>query len=316
MPPQVDAAVARGLEFLGKAKNADGSFDADGRPRVAMTALAVMSMLASGHTPDQGRYAPAVRSALDFLMRVAPADGYFGQVDGSRMYGHGMVTLALAESYGVETDPARRRQEFAVLGRAVDVILKAQDVPKDPANAGGWRYEPQSADSDLSLSGWNALALRAAQSAGVDVPKDRVQRAVGYVLKCYRKDQKGFAYQPGSDATQAMTGVGALDLYLLDAADRPEATAGADYLAGHPVTDDTRFAYYATYYATQAAHQAGGTAWSRVWAVTQARLVPAQDKDGGWPVSKTGEEPGRVYATSMAVLTLSVPYRLLPIYQR
>ena len=27
-------------------------------------------------------------------------------------------------------------------------------------------------------------------------------------------------------------------------------------------------------------------------------------------------EPGRIYRTTMAVLTLTVPYRLLPIYQR
>jgi hypothetical protein len=38
--------------------------------------------------------------------------------------------------------------------------------------------------------------------------------------------------------------------------------------------------------------------------------------DGGWPQSRNGEEPGRNYATSMALLTLAVPQNLLPIYQR
>jgi hypothetical protein len=53
-----------------------------------------------------------------------------------------------------------------------------------------------------------------------------------------------------------------------------------------------------------------------VWKTTQDQLLAVQMEDGGWPQSRQGEEPGRAYATSMAVLTLAVPYRLLPIYQR
>jgi hypothetical protein len=68
------------------------------------------------------------------------------------------------------------------------------------------------------------------------------------------------------------------------------------------------------YYVSQAAYQAGGTTWAAVSKVTMPRLVESQAKDGGWP--GIGQEPGEVYATSMAVLTLSVPYRLLPVYQR
>jgi hypothetical protein len=74
--------------------------------------------------------------------------------------------------------------------------------------------------------------------------------------------------------------------------------------------------YYSMYYSTQAAFQAGPPIWPVIWLVTQDRLLVTQMKDGGWPQSRSGEEPGRVYATAMSVLTLSVPYRLLPIYQR
>src|SRR5207237_2742973 len=138
----------------------DGSFDG-GAPKVAMTGLALMSYLAAGHAPDDGHFGPTVRHAVDYLVRAAPEDGYFGKLDGSRMYGHGIVTLALAEAYGVEPDPANRARIHAIVGRAVAIILKAQDVPKDAAHAGGWRYDPGSIDSDLWLSGWTILALRA-----------------------------------------------------------------------------------------------------------------------------------------------------------
>jgi hypothetical protein len=198
----------------------------------------------------------------------------------------------------------------------VKVILTAQEVNKPPEQAGGWRYEPQSGDSDLSLSGWNALALRAAQGVGMDVPKGKIERAVQFVLNCYQPQAKGFSYQPHGNPSMAMTGVGVLNLFLLDAADRPETAAGERWLLDHPMRDDTPMPYYSMYYSTQAAFQAGEPVWPVVWKVTEDRLLGTQMKDGGWPQSRNGEEPGRVYATAMAVLTLSVPYRLLPIYQR
>ena len=88
------------------------------------------------------------------------------------------------------------------------------------------------------------------------------------------------------------------------------------YLAQNLVTPDTRFSYYAFHYAAQAAFRLGEPTWSVVWKSTQEQLLKLQESDGGWARSKTGEEVGRVYSTSMAVLTLTVPYRLLPAYQR
>ena len=310
----LDSSIARGLAYLAQQQNPDGSFDGGG-PKIAMTALALMSFLACGHAPDAGKYGLHVRRSIDFLLSKAPEDGYFGKVDGSRMYGQGIVTLALAEAYGVDQTEGRRKIQ-PVLSRAVELILKAQQVPKAEVFAGGWRYEPKSADSDLSLSGWNALALRAAQNVGMNVPKEQVEQAVQFVLKCFHKEQKGFSYRPGEKPTNGLTGVGVLNLYLLDAADRPEVRDGAIFLVQNPVKENSPFPYYYAYYTTQAAFQAGEPTWSAVWKITQDRLLALQMPDGGWPTSKSSHEPGRIYATTMSLLTLSVPYRLLPIYQR
>lgn len=312
---RVDAGVDSGLAYLAAQQATDGSFEVGG-PRIAVTGLTLMAFLASGNTPDHGRYGLVVRRAIDFLVKSTPDDGYFGRVDGSRMYGHGIVTLALSEASGVESNGVHRSEIRAVLAKAVKVILTAQEVVKPPEQAGGWRYEPQSGDSDLSLSGWNALALRAAQGIGMDVPKEKIASAVKFVLNCYHPTEKGFAYQPHGEPDVAMTGVGVLNLFLLDSSDRPETAAGEKWLLDHPVQDDTRMPYYSMYYATQAAFQAGEPVWPIIWKVSQDRLLGTQMKDGGWPQSRNGEEPGRGYASAMAVLTLSVPYRLLPIYQR
>jgi hypothetical protein len=46
-------------------------------------------------------------------------------------------------------------------------------------------------------------------------------------------------------------------------------------------------------------------------------LLQRQDADGGW-TAPSGEEAGagRTYATSLAILSLSMKYHYLPIYQR
>ena len=48
-----------------------------------------------------------VRTAADYLANLNPENGYFGR-DESRMYGHCIVTLALAEAYGTEVDEIQR----------------------------------------------------------------------------------------------------------------------------------------------------------------------------------------------------------------
>jgi hypothetical protein len=322
LPPKLDSSVVRGLDFLEKKQNADGSFESSG-PRIATTGLGLMAFLAAGHEPDVGRYGANVRKAVDLLVAKSPDDGYYGKVDGSRMYGHGIVTLALAEAYGLEPDLQRRTKMYAVLKKAVKVILDAQAVKKGDPHQGGWRYEPTSADSDLSLTAWNALALRAAGSAGIDVPKESTDEAIAFVLRCWRADQKRFAYQPGGEGLPAMTAVAILSLRLLDAGNRPELAPAGKSLAERPVDD--RYHYYSLYYATQAAHQldesrALGTpqasAWNTIAKPIVDRLLSTQQDDGGWPTSPSTEEPGRIYTTSMALLTLTVPYQLLPVYQK
>jgi hypothetical protein len=233
------------------------------------------------------------------------------------MYGQGIATLALAEAYGVETSPAQRKRIAAALAKAVGLIVTAQDVKKQDPYNGGWRYEPTAPDSDLSLSGWNALALRACKDAGVPVPKPAVERAAQFVLKCYLPDAKAFSYQPGGAAQVGPTGVGILCLHVLDDGNRKEAVEAAQFLRTHPIDDQSQFPYYGMYYATQAAYQSGDAVWAAVSKATFDKLLKSQtQQDGGWPETPEGAGGGRVYTTSLALLTLSIPYRLLPIYQR
>jgi hypothetical protein len=312
--PRTETAIDLALLHLDGSQHEDGHFESE--PRLALTGLALTAYLANGHAPDLGRHGAPVRRAIDYLLRSVPADGYFGKADGSRMYGQAIVVVALTQAYGLEEDPARRAAMRVVLVKAVKVILDAQAVKKDATHVGGWRYEPTSTDSDLSASAGNAIALRAARDIGLDVPQTAIDAAAAYIKRCANATAGGFAYQPARDPAIPMTAAGMLALSLVSQGDAPEVAAGAKFLREHPIAGDTRFPYYAMYYATQAAHQVGGETWNVVWRGMQERLLRAQLPNGAWPQSTSPEEPGDVYATAMAVLTLSVPNDVLPLYQR
>jgi hypothetical protein len=313
-PPQLDGSVARGLEFLASQQVSDGSFSSTQKP--AITGLALMAFLACGDTPDVGKYGANVANAIEFLLSQTHADGSLSRND-KPMYQQGIVTLALAEAYGVDPSEPRRKRITAFLNGSIKLIVAAQNVKKQEPYAGGWRYEANAPDSDMSLSGWNALALRACEDAGLPVPPEAARHAAQFVLKCYNSQAKGFAYQPGGAASAAMTGVGILCLHVLDAnGAHPQATAAALSLSKRPIDDQTQFPYYAMYYAAQAANQAGDSTWPAVSSAILRKLFKTQDKDGGWPDAPSESIGiGRTYTTAMALLTLGISYRLLPVYQ-
>src|SRR3954468_801900 len=107
LPPNLDRTINAGLTWLQKQQKDDGSFGSDVKP--ALTGLSLMAFLASGHTPEVGRFGVTVRTAADYLANLNPEGAYYGR-DESRMYGHCIVTLALAEVYGTEVDETQRRR--------------------------------------------------------------------------------------------------------------------------------------------------------------------------------------------------------------
>lgn len=109
------------------------------------------------------------------------------------------------------------------LERAIRLILESQAYEKDRRHAGGWRYQVDSRDSDLSVTGWQVMALRAAKDIGCDVPAEAIDKAVEYVKNCSTADKRGFGYQPGSGATPTLTGVGISCLEVCGAHDTEEA---------------------------------------------------------------------------------------------
>jgi hypothetical protein len=285
-----------------------------------MTALGLLAFLSAGHTPDVGKYGLTVRNALDHLVNINPDNGWYGG-DGARMYGHCIITIALAHAYGIEEDETQRRKLRSCLDKAMHCIIAAQQVGKDGNSIGGWRYERNSSDSDLSCTTWCLLALSACRDAGLSPPRESFERALRYVLRCYRGRDGGFSYLVGAQISPSMTAAGLLNLHLLGVADRDEAADAARTLINKPVRGGTNF-YCAVFYAVLAGHVAGEDVWPALWKNAHEQLLPAQRRDdGSWPARPDEEpagqgKPSRFYPTAMSVLTLAIPLRLLPLYDR
>jgi Prenyltransferase and squalene oxidase repeat len=252
-----------------------------------------------------------------YVLNHQHADGMLvSNIRGGPMYCHGISTLMLAEVVGMIPDAALADRVQKALSRAVDVIVKAQDVKKGPDHAGGWRYQPNSNDSDISVTGWQVMALRAAKSAGCAVDSTRIDRAVRYLKRCALKDG-GFAYHPGQGPNNARTGVGILALELCGTHLTPEAIAGSKYLLTHPPRWGSDFFFYEAYYGSQAMFQIGDEAFQGYQKKLFLMLLEHQQQDGSWLSGDvTDHAIGRNYCTAMGVLALAVEYRYLPIYQR
>jgi prenyltransferase beta subunit len=333
VPPKVREAVDRALDWLAKNQIKDGdrkgSWAQGGGSTTAVPSLAVMAFLARGHTPGQGPYGDVINEAIDYTLASQKPTGIFArETNNATMYEHGISTVMLSEAYGM-VDETRRDKIDRALPKAVKVILDAQKKPdgspKDMPHRGGWRYGPTVADADISVSGWQMMALRGAANCGAAVPKSALDEGVEYIRRCASKGG-GFGYQPDGGPNQARTGTGTLTMALLGNIAKkegqehaPEAIAGGEYLLKNPPTDpgSTEFYFYAVYYCSQALNQLGGKYYEVAYPKLRDALLAHQQENGAWKGGSNQEaEAGEAYRTSMAVLALSVPFRYLPLYQK
>ena len=320
---QVDTAIDKALTFLAKEQRKDGSWTKhqQGLNSTAITSLCVMAFLAKGHTPGVGPYGEVINKGIDYILAHQDTTGMIlvARTGNGPMYNHCISTLMLSEVSGM-VDPPRQKKIDQVMPKAMKVILAAQQLAKDTSAAGGWRYQGDSRDSDISCTGWAIMALRSARNNGAAVPKEAIDRGLGFVMRCHNRSDGGFAYQPGGGSGWGRTGTALLCLELCGRhRDRAALMAGEWLLKHQPRRyGEGEFFSYAMYYCAQGMFQLGDDYWER-WA-TQLYdvMLKAQDKAGMWH-NTGGEQDGEggdYYSTSMAVLAMSVSYRQLPIYQR
>ena len=350
--PVTEAAIHAGLEFLARHQAQDGHWSLDEFDReqplhryqidsdTAATGLALLAFQGAGYNHREFKYAQRMQRAIDWLIAHQAADGgLYVETDptsnaSARMYSHAIATLALTEAYGMTQDP---RLEQPVR-RAMDYITSTQDPRR-----GGWRYfaEPENRSTDTSVTGWMLMALKSGQLAGLPVAP-RTQAGIDKWLAMARdvdteyqfrynpfaKDGSGVVRQSARQPTHSMAAVGLLMRVYGGWSKQDERfQAGAkELLEQLPSHADSRHRdTYDWYYATQVLRHAGGTSWEQWNAALHPLLVQSQIASGplagSWnpyaPVpDRWGAHGGRLYVTTMNLLSLEVDYRLLPLYEK
>ena len=293
--------------MLGRNRQGAGS-----RADTAMTGLALLAFLGSGHTHLDGPYRDDVRRGLEFLMQTQAPDGNLGGQAAvfEFMYCHAMAACALSEAYGMTHDQRLREP----VRRAIGYTVAAQD-PK----GGGWRYRPGDA-GDTSQLGWQLMSLKSADLAGIPMPEQTRQGIIRYLQSVSSGRYGGRAsYRPGEQATRPMTAEALVCWQFLGLArEHPACNEAGDFLVGELPGEGVYNLYY-WYYATLGMYQLQGVHWQRWNEALRTALVSRQVKDGplagSWDTSDLwGGHGGRVYTTALATLTLEVYYRFLPLY--
>jgi hypothetical protein len=276
-------------------------------------------------------------------------------VGNSGNYSHAIATLAICEAYAMAqlppapkkpekspsemTDEERRKwkeererqkakpvkaiekQRLAAAAQAgINYLVEGQHT------AGGWRYN-HGQEGDTSVVGWALMALKSGHLSKVKVPVNSVLGAAKF-LDTVQEGDYGAIYHYMADknrprdALQATTAIGLLcRMYLGWDKNNPGIAEGVTQLAKWEPSIVGGTNMYYNYYATQVMHHYRGDLWKKWNVAMREHLVKTQAKQGhehgSWHF--TGDHGtnagGRLYATTLAAMTLEVYYRYLPIYR-
>ncbi len=304
--------------------------DVSGDEDVAMTGYAILCFLGGGYdhkTPN--KYRQVVKKGIEYLLSTQKQDGLMGE----RNYEHPVATMALVEAYGMTSDPELRKPSQL----AVDMILARQAKLKDDEYSRlGWDYvRPNSKRNDISVSGWNVMALKSAFASGLNV---------GEGIAGSKKFLEG-AWKAANPSWEKLSDPYTDKSIFPYTWDAEENTTQRDHLSfvgatcavflGHRSGDimletmlndaEERWiksgAYkknnYACYYLSLTQFQAGGERWKLCLDTIIPHTIQTQRKtedcfDGSWDYqgqSWHGADVGRVLSTVYNILNLQVAYR-------
>ncbi len=319
-------AVKSGLKWLSTHQEPDGSWDPakyDGMKEytVGLTSLVLLTFLGDGHTHQSGQYSTVVDKSLQYLTSKQQASGVIGPERMNDkylnyMYNHGIASLALLELYALTGD----KTLVGAVEKAVRFTINAQN------NNGGWGYIAKSGLSDTSVSGWQIPPLRLAQTLKIPGVFESLQKSSKWLASITDKDGRvGYrALNQYPNGVTALTAVGMFcQLFMGWSESDGLARAQQKIMLSnkpefHPYGQEMANDFYYWYFGSLAMFMKGGEEWS-TWnksmkeALLQAQIKKGYDKGTWEPVDRWSSFGGRLYTTSMAVLTLQVYYRYPPV---
>ncbi len=312
---ETEKAVRRALDWFTRNQEKAGHWNQRKGHDVAATGMAMLAYMGWGakHT-EPGPYQEPLAKAVEWML-AKEQNGDMRSHGNSDMYDHGIAAIAMAEAYALTRDT----RLLQPVNRIVRFTVNAQN-PK----TGGWRYKPYSKSyrdkGDMSVTGWQIMALKSAQMGGIKVPQAAFQRADQYLKKLRNKG--GYSYN-GGKPSPTMTAEGMFCRQLLGGfpPSHQRMQESAKYIQGH-LPNIKGVTYYYWYYGSLAMHQNQGEPWEKWNEKLRPILLHWQNirnpknkiSYGSWdPTGQYGPQAGRCVVTAMATLSLEVYYRYLPL---
>ena len=329
VPRDVREIYDAGIRYLLKTQDDSGAWR-DGQSGPGVTGMAVMVLLASGEDPNYGPYRVPIRKALrSMIIEQDPDTGFLGSNRGhDSMYQHGFGMLALAEAYGAvddrrlwsEAPDVKGRGVGRSLGQALELAARCAVTSAKNNPHGAWRYSPEAKDADTSVSGAVLMGLLAARNAGVEVPDESIDRAIKYYTSMTGPNgQVGYSGSPGG-GSDAVTSIAVLVYAIARQKALPHYDRALAYLKSRSRSTEAGMEGYPTYtryYRAQALFQGDVEAWEQWNAGLVQELKRLQDKQGSFSgFAGRGGGFGGSVDTALALLSLAVNYKFLPVYER
>ena len=250
----------------------------NGQYPTAMTALAGLAMLAEGSTATQGKYAENLRRAIDYIVSRSRPNGLIGDPvrDNRYTYGHGFSLLFLSQVMGEEEDEDRRKTLLDVCTRAVQFSGEAQ------TQAGGWGYvsgKDGGERDEGSTTITQVQSLRGCRNAGIAVPKEVIDKAIGYIQRCTLPDGGVQYSSQGGGARPAITAAAICCLFNAGEYDNDFVPKLLDYCRKNLANINNQgfgHWHYAHYYYSQVMYREGGKEWAEYRDKINAKIANEQ----------------------------------------
>jgi len=310
-----EASLAKGLAWLASQQDGQGAWS-EGNYPVAVTSLACLAFMADGSLPGRGPFGDHVHWGIEYILNCGERlkSGYITEAPAthSRMHGHALATLLLAEAYGMsDVSPSEDEARIGeALRNAVRVIERAQTAE------GGWWYDSVAGADEASVTSCCLVALRAARDARIPVSQAAIEKGIHYLQKCTTRDGSCvYSVSMGQASTSfALTAGAVASLAMLGAAEGLPYTRALDYLMKHepPRVVQASYYFYGSLFSSLAVFHARGANWSERYPEIRDRVITDQTAaDGSWEGEVSPE-----YCTACACLILALPHRYLSIFQR
>ncbi|MFM8328565.1 MAG: squalene--hopene cyclase, partial [Pirellulaceae bacterium] len=199
------------------------------------------------------------------------------------------------------------------IGEGLELSVRCALTSQKKNPLGAWRYSPDARDADTSVSGAILMGLLAARNAGIEVPDEAIDRAIGY-FSSMTGPSGIVGYSGGFDGfgeSLARSSIATLVFSIAKRKDLKQYKSALGYIDDQLEGSASSWPEYARYYQAQALFQGNVDLW-RKWNASTIRQLKSMQKEDG---SFTGQL-GPTTNTSMALLALALNYRFLPIYER